>query len=77
MQHLKRILRTSVINIFGMKLDIFVIKILKKIDFSEIRLKIPVGFCQTRPNFRAAIQDMLKMTALPLSQHKSRKSQGI
>ena len=50
-------------------------KILKKIDFSEIRLKILVGFWQTRPNFQTAIQDMLKMTVLPLSQHNSRKSQ--
>ena len=50
-------------------------KILKKIDFSEIRLKILVGFWQTRPNFWTAIQDMLKMTVLPLSQHNSRKSQ--
>ena len=32
-------------------------KILKKIDFSEIRLKILVGFWQTRLNFWTAIQD--------------------
>ena len=50
-------------------------KILKNIDFSEIRLKILVGLWQTRPNFRTTIQDMLKMTVPPLIQHDSRKSQ--
>ena len=54
---------------------VFIIKILKKIDFSEIRLKNLVGFWQTRPSFWTAIQDMLKMTVLPLSQHNFRKSQ--
>ena len=58
-----------------MKLEVCTIKILKKIDFSEIRLKNLVGFLQTRPNFWTAIQDMLKMTVLPLSQHDFRKSQ--
>ena len=48
---------------------------LKKIYFSEIRLKNLVGFWQSRPIFRTAIQDMLKMTVLPLSQHNFRKSQ--
>ena len=47
-------------------------QILKKVDFSKIRLKILVGFWQTRPNFWTAIQDMLKMTEKPLSQHNSR-----
>ena len=47
-------------------------KILKKIDFSEIRLKIIVGFWQTRPNFWTTIQDMLKMTVLFFSQHHFR-----
>ena len=60
-----------------MTLEVFVIKILKKIDFSEIRLKNLVGFWQTRPNFWPAIQDMLKMTMLPLSQHNLRKSQDF
>ena len=50
-------------------------KILKKIDFSEIRLKNVVGFRQTRADFWAVIQDMLKMTVLPLSQHNFRRSQ--
>ena len=58
-----------------MRLEVFIIKILKKIDFSEIRLKNLVGFWQTRPDFWTAIQDMLKMTMLPLSQHNFRKSQ--
>ena len=58
-----------------MKLEVFIFKILKKIDFSEIRLKNLVGFWRTRPNFWTAIQDILKMTALPMSQHHSRKSQ--
>ena len=58
-----------------MKLEVFIFKILKKFDFSEIRLKNLVGFLQTRPNFWTAIQDMLKMTVLPLSQHNFRKSQ--
>ena len=60
---------------FEIKLELFFMKILKKIDFSEICLKILVGFWQTRPNFRTAIQDMLKMTVLPLSQHNCRKSE--
>ena len=54
---------------------VFIIKILKKNDFSVIRLKNLVGFLQTRPIFWTAIQDMLKMTVLPLSQHNFRKSQ--
>ena len=60
-----------------MKLEVFIIKILKKIDFSEIRLKNLVGFWRTPPIFWIAIQDMLKMTVLPLSQHNFRKSQEI
>ena len=74
MQHLKRMLRTSVIQILK-KMELFLMKFLKKIDFSEIRLKILVGFWQTRPNFQTANQDMLKMTIPPLSQHNPRKSQ--
>ena len=58
-----------------MTLEVFIIKILKKIDFSEIRLKNLVGFRQTRPIFWTAIQDMLKMTVLPVSQHNFRKIQ--
>ena len=50
-------------------------KILKKIDFSEIRLKNLVAFWQTWANFWTVGQDMLKMTVLPLSQHNFRKSQ--
>ena len=58
-----------------MTLEVFIIKILKKNDFSEIRLKNLVGFWQTRPIFWTAIPDMLKMTVVPLSQHNLRKSQ--
>ena len=58
-----------------MKLEDFITKILKKNDFSEIRLKNLVGFWQTRPSFWTAIQDMLKMTVIPLSQHNFSKSQ--
>ena len=58
-----------------MKLEVFIFKILKKIDFSEIRLKNLVGFRQTRPIFWTTIQDMLKMTVLPLSHYNFRKSQ--
>ena len=58
-----------------MTLEVFIVKILKKINFSEIGLKNLLGFWQTRPNFWTAIQDMLKMTVLPLSQHNFRKSQ--
>ena len=58
-----------------MILEVFIIKFLKKVDFSEICLKNLVGFCQTWPNFWTAIQDMLKMTVLPLSQHNFSKSQ--
>ena len=50
-------------------------KILKKIDFSEIRLKNLIGFWRTRANFWTVGQDMPKMTVLPLSQHNFRKSQ--
>ena len=57
-----------------MTLEEFITKILKKIDFSEIRLKNLVGFLQTQPIFWTASQDMLKMTVLPLSQHNFRKS---
>ena len=56
-----------------MKLEVFIFKILKKFDFSEIRLKNLVGFWQTQANFWTAIQDMLKLTTLPLSQHNFRK----
>ena len=58
-----------------MKLEVFIFKILKKFDFSEIRLKNLVGFLQTRPIFWTTIQDMLKMTVLPLIQHNFRKTQ--
>ena len=58
-----------------MRLEVFIIKILKKIDFSKNRLKNLVGFQQTRPVFWTAIQDMFKMTLLPLSQHDFRKNQ--
>ena len=44
-------------------------------DFSEIRLKNLLGFWQTQADFWAVIQDMLKMTVLPFSQHHFRKSQ--
>ena len=57
-----------------MTLEVFIIKVLKKIDFSEIRLKSLVGFWQIRANFWTVVQDMLKMTVLPLSQHDFRKS---
>ena len=58
-----------------MKFEVLFTKVLKKIHFSEIRLKNLVGFWQTRADFWAVIQDMLKMTVLPFSQHHSRKSQ--
>ena len=58
-----------------MKFDVFIIKILIKINFSEIRLKNLVGFWQTQANFLTVIQDILKMTVLPLSQHDFRKTQ--
>ena len=58
-----------------MKLEVFSIKILKKNDFSENRLKNLVGFWQTRADFWAVIQDMLKMTVLAFSQYHYRKSQ--
>ena len=50
-----------------MKFEVLFTKILKKIDFSEIRLKNLVGFWQTRSNFWTGFQDMLKMIVLPLS----------
>ena len=74
MQHLKRILRTSVIHICN-EIGSFHHQKFEKNDFSEIRLKNLVGFLQTRPNFWTAIQDMLKITLLPLSQHTLGKSQ--
>ena len=45
-----------------MTLEVFIIKILKKVDFSEICPKNLVGFLRTRLIFWTAIQDMLKMT---------------
>ena len=74
MQHLKGIIRSLVIR-FKIEFEVLFTKILKKIDFSEIRLKNLVGFWQTRPNLWTAIQGMLKMTVLPLSQHNSMRSQ--
>ena len=60
-----------------MKFEVLFIKILKKNYFSEIRHKNLVGFWQTRADFWAVIQDMLKMTVLPFSQHHSRISQDF
>ena len=50
-----------------MKFEVLFSKMLKKIDFSEIRLKNLVGFWQTRSDFWVVIQDMLKMTVLSFS----------
>ena len=47
-----------------MKLEVFIIKILKKKTFCHKNL---VDFRQTQPNFQLAILDMLKMTLLLLS----------
>ena len=58
-----------------MKFEVLSTKVLKKIHFYEIRLKNLVGFRQTWADFWAVIQDMLKMTVPPFSQHHSRKSQ--
>ena len=58
-----------------MKFEVLFTKVLKKNNFSEICLKNLVGFWQTWPIFWTAIQDMLKMTVVPLSQHNFRKSQ--
>ena len=60
-----------------MKFEVLFIKVLKKIQFSEVRLKNLVGFRQTRADFWAVIQDMLKMTVLPFSLNHSRKSQDF
>ena len=57
-----------------MKFEVLFTKILKKMDFFEIRLKNLVGFWQTRAISWTAIQNMLKMTVLPLNQHNLRKS---
>ena len=73
MQHLKRIIRSSVR--FDMKFEVLFTKILEKNDFSEIRLKNLVGFWQTWANFWAVIQDMLKMTEQPFSLYHYRKRQ--
>ena len=58
-----------------MKFEVLFTKTLKKIDFSEIPLKNLVGFQQTRADFWSVIQNMLKMTVMPFSQHHIRKSQ--
>ena len=60
-----------------MKFEVLFIKLLKKIHFSEIRLKNLIGLWQTWANFWAVIQDMLKMTVLPFRQHHFRKSQDF
>ena len=60
-----------------MKFEVLFTKVFKKIPFSEIRLKNLVGFRQTWDDFWAVIEDVLKMTVLPFSQHHSRKSQDL
>ena len=60
-----------------MKFEVLFTKVLKKIHFSEIRLRNLVVFWGTRTDFWVVIQDMLKMTLLPFSQHHSRKSQDF
>ena len=52
----------------------FVYQNFEKINFSEIPFKNLVGFWQTWANFWAFVQDMLKMTVLPFSQHQFKKS---
>ena len=60
-----------------MRFEVLFTKVLKKIHFSEIHLKNLVGFRRFQADFWAVIQDMLKMTVLPFSQHHSRKSQEL
>ena len=58
-----------------MKLEGWFMKIVKKIHFHDFRLEKLVNIWQTQPDFWTAIQDLLKMTALPLIQHNFKKSQ--
>ena len=60
-----------------MTLEVFIIKILKKNDFSEICLKNLADFWQTWADFWAVIQDMLKMTVLAFTQYQFRKIQDF
>ena len=53
------------------------IKVLKKIEVYDFRLKIFWNFCRTRSIFWTVIQDMPKMTLLPWAQHHSWKSQEV
>ena len=58
-------------------MEVLSIKMLKKIDFSKIRLKIFEGFGQTQSIFQTVIQDMQKMPLLPWAQHHSLESQEV
>ena len=60
-----------------MTFEVLFTRILKKNDFSEICLKNLVGFRQTRADFWAVIQDMLKMTVLAFTQYQFRKIQDF
>ena len=74
MQHLKKILRLSAIQIWT-DIESLFIKMFEKIEVYDFRLKKCVNFCRTRSIFWTIIQDMLKMTLLPWAQHHFWKSQ--
>ena len=50
MQHLKKILRPSAIQIWT-KIESFIIKIFEKIEVYDFRLKKCVNFCRTQSVF--------------------------
>ena len=60
---------------FDPKLEILLIKVLKRIDVYDFHLKNFVNFCRTRSIFWTVIEDMLKITLLSWAQHNSWKIQ--
>ena len=76
MQHLKKIPRTSIIQIWP-KIWSFIYQRFEKIEVYDFRLKNFGNFCRTRSIFWTVIQDMPKMTLSPWDQHHSWKSQEV
>ena len=56
-----------------MKLEGWLMKIVKKIHSHDFCLEKLVNFWRIQPDFWTAIQDLLKMTVLALSQHNYKK----
>ena len=68
MHHLKRILITSVIQIWNKIIAFVYLKFFKNQFFQNSPNNLE-DFWRTRANFLTVGQDMLKLTVLPLSQY--------